>query len=521
MSENRAKAPKGLIVVVAALQVALGLLLAGTYLSAHNSLHNNGNWTSTKTTLAGGLMGAESFVFDLQSLALGRLNLSAWHGFQEVVSKSELDPAAVEFKFAIKKGAHLTFEINRTKRTFTGVRMSAAERFPPGIFRVTVEGEHLTRRPFRKPTWTGDERWHTLRVEFEDEESFTVFLDNKRLERFPLKVVRPQRIGFRGGLAGVFVKDVRVTSRSGTVFSDDFQRPANWLSVNVLAVAGTLLFSVCLYLLLRRVLRTDPKLLLFYFLMFSVVLIISGLFLSGINWHRKQFYPDEDEKVRRVEASHIESGSERMISRIEEAYSKEPDPGVQRILFVGSSQTFGAGAARRKHIFTRRAERLLNERSGGARRFECLNVAVEGYRIADMRRDLVERWIDWKPDVVIVNAGNNNASTSTKKWEAELMAIVEATRQADSELVLIPEANSMERIFQLAVIHGETKRLAQREGLPLIEMHEHLSQRADDGFLWWDWVHLTSFGHELFAEHLVDELARLDVVDLDLVGGPY
>ncbi|MCH7667336.1 MAG: hypothetical protein IH936_15575 [Acidobacteria bacterium] len=46
----------------------------------------------------------------------------------------------------------------------------------------------------------------------------------------------------------------------------------------------------------------------------------------------------------------------------------------------------------------------------------------------------------------------------------------------------------------------------------------HLSRRADDGFQWWGWVHLTSFGHKVFAEHLVDELARLGVVDLELAG---
>jgi hypothetical protein len=46
-------------------------------------------------------------------------------------------------------------------------------------------------------------------------------------------------------------------------------------------------------------------------------------------------------------------------------------------------------------------------------------------------------------------------------------------------------------------------------------MPRHLAERADDGFLWWDWVHLTSYGQELFAEFLVDELERLEVVQLD------
>lgn len=519
MSELRSQAPRWLFALVIALQVCVGLLVSGIYLSAHNTLHNNGNWISTKTTLARGLMGAEAFVFDLQALARGRLALSAWHGHQEVVSVREFDPASVEFDYRLREGAYLTFEINRTKRSYTGIRMSAAELFPPAILEVREGGEFLSKKSFRRPRWTKPQRWHTLRVDFEDEGSFTVSVNNRRIESFPLKTVRPQRIGFRGGREGSFVKDVRVVSRDGTEFYESFRRPGNWRSVNALAVAGTLLLSSCLYLLLRLVRKVSPRILLFYFLMFSAVLIVVGLFASGIAWHRKEFYPDANEKRLMVEAAHVESGSERMISRIEGSYPRQPEPGVRRILFVGSSQTYGAGAAEPKHTLVRRTERQLNEGSAGAWRFECLNVAVEGYRIADMRRDLEERWIHWKPDVVIVNAGNNDAKTNSESWEREVMAIVAASKRAGAEVVLVPEANSVERLSQgLDRLHDVTKKLARREKIPLVEMREHLSRRADDGFLWWDWVHLSSFGQTVFADHLVAELVRLGVVDLGSVG---
>lgn len=515
MAKASDRAPVGLIATVLLLQIGLGWVLGSIYLVSHNSLYNNGNWVATKTTLAETLMGAQSYYFNLQALAGGRLGLSAWYGFQEVVSEREFDPATVEFAFLLKEGGHLTFEFNRTDRAFNGVRLSASERFPPAVLRSTVEGEFLYKKPVRKLRRAGDLRWHRLLVRFEDDEAFTVFLDGRRLETFPVNVIRPQRIGFRGSIAGVFVRDVRVVSRDGSVFFEDFSKPANWLAARAVAVAATIAAWGLLYLLLRRLLPVRSKTLLFYFLMFGVVLIVVGVLVHGINWHRTKFYPNADERMREVEAAYIDVGSERMTERIESAYEPQPAPGVVRILFVGSSQTRGAGAAKRRHTLVRRTEKLLNERSLPGQTFECLNAAVRGYRIARMRQDLAERWVHWNPDIIVVNAGNNDAGLPSEVWEAELLSIVETARGAGSRLVLIPEANSVERPgANLERLHEVTRAVAAERGLALVDMPRHLARRADDGFLWWDWVHLTSFGQELFAEHLVSELERLELVQL-------
>ncbi len=51
--------------------------------------------------------------------------------------------------------------------------------------------------------------------------------------------------------------------------------------------------------------------------------------------------------------------------------------------------------------------------------------------------------------------------------------------------------------------------------VPVIDTQGLLARREDDGFLWWDQVHLTSFGHRLFAEHLVEALEQIGIVTLD------
>ena len=57
------------------------------------------------------------------------------------------------------------------------------------------------------------------------------------------------------------------------------------------------------------------------------------------------------------------------------------------------------------------------------------------------------------------------------------------------------------------------RRIAAANDLLLIDMPVRLYDHYDDGFLWWDRVHLSSVGQSLFADVLMDELAPV------LIGG--
>ena len=47
-----------------------------------------------------------------------------------------------------------------------------------------------------------------------------------------------------------------------------------------------------------------------------------------------------------------------------------------------------------------------------------------------------------------------------------------------------------------------------RFGVPVLDLHGHLSapEVVDSGFLWWDYVHLSSYGHRRAAEWLAPQL---------------
>lgn len=508
-SEHHSSAQRGsLLVATIGLQIAFALLLAHIYLSAHNTLHNNGNWESTKATLARGVMGAQAFVFELQPLAHGYLNLSAWHGYQEIVTREELDPVSVEFRFFLESNALLSVFFRGPDGHSTGIRLSKVRRYPSMLYVASPDGEFVQKTPYKKLGRFSAGEWHRARLML-DGDNVSVFLDDKKAKTIPLSLHAPVRLGFRGSRRLALVDDIRITERSGEVRRDSFSRPGNWLAVVGASVALVLGLSAGLFLLLRRLLSVSETLLFGYFLMFTGVLLVMGAMWLGFASYTKGFYPDRSEKLAREEEYWQDSSEARVYERIEERYTQAPRPDTVRIVFIGSSQTHGSGAARESETLVRQTEAILNERSRH-QRFECVNTAVHGHRLARMGRNYLERWIELEPNVVVVNASNNDIGHGIGRFRRWLVRLIDESRKRGIEVVLVMEPNSPERNPKLLrEFHGVMQQAGDRHGARVVDMYAHLTEHKDDGFLWWDWVHLTSFGQRLFAERLVEDLADL------------
>jgi len=517
MSERGKEISRWLLVSLVLLQITLGLLLAQLYASSHNSLYNNGNWSVSKTRMWNGLIGSYAFLFDLQPLAGGKLNLAAWHGFQEVVSKREVDPVSVEFDYRlIKPRSYLTFSFNRAGGDYTSIRLGRNPHHPPALLKVSADGEFFLKKRLRMLRSLKVGSWHTLRVEFGDDR-ISVSVDGRPVRKLvdrSLRVQRPQRIGFRGGDVPGFVDNVRIVLRDGTELVDTFNRPSNWLKVTVLAIGGLAILTLSAFLLLRRITSTGDKHLLFFFLMFTVVLIVVCAVVLALASHVKGFYPNASEKLRRQEAYWKDASAEKLFEDVASRYSSEPEPGVHRFIVLGASQTAGAGAPTEQETWVRRAERRLNERTRGLR-YQWINGAVRGYVLKEMVHDFENRWVHWNPKTLLVNASHNDRG-APERFEKFLIRLVKRARERGIEVVLIQEPNADPRLSDdLARMHAIMAEIGNRYGIPVIDIQTPLTARGDDGFLWWDRVHMTTLGQRLFAEALVEELARRGVVEIE------
>ncbi len=155
-------------VLCLALQIPFGVIISHYYLLGQNTLSNNGAWIASKRNLGTPVMGARSFIEQPHALAKNRLNLAAWHGFQEVIYKDSLHLKQVEFDFLLVPSAYVNFIFNKCQTGFSGIRISTNRHFDSMYFTASGIGEFLQKTGLGIPRVSAG-TWHQLKIRFEGE----------------------------------------------------------------------------------------------------------------------------------------------------------------------------------------------------------------------------------------------------------------------------------------------------------------------------------------------------------------
>jgi lysophospholipase L1-like esterase len=146
-----------------------------------------------------------------------------------------------------------------------------------------------------------------------------------------------------------------------------------------------------------------------------------------------------------------------------------------------------------------------------------IGAGLPGEVAEKLREHFEESWVAWRPELVLVNLGNNDRDA--KRLARELERIALRAREAGSRVAFVPEPNCVESrsarsLRGLAEKHAAMREVAERLGIPVVDVHAPLGAERDGGFLWWDRVHLTSYGQERLAWHLLEARAEwLDAGD--------
>jgi lysophospholipase L1-like esterase len=199
--------------------------------------------------------------------------------------------------------------------------------------------------------------------------------------------------------------------------------------------------------------------------------------------------------------SNVES-EEEMLERLSR-YDAGSD--CTRILFIGTSQTWGAGATSLHKTFVARAGKLLNE--SGDTRYEMINAGMSGVDSNRLLQLYASSWLKLQPDIVVLNLSNNDRQLDFFRHNLEHFVLLNVRRRTSTIFVLEPNAENNDWI---AVKHKTMQEIGAKHGVPVVDMHFHLMGCVGDGYLWWDIVHLTDFGQALFAERMFQAIADLD-----------
>jgi len=474
-------------VLVAAQLAAVG---AASYVYAwySNSLEGSGRWSATKAHLEQGVMGAMAFARSSQTLSGERLDLGRWFGFQEVCSREPVAARSLELDFQPSPGGCLSLLYAIGPEAAEGLRLSSDPLQPAGRFRCAASGEFLEFQPLPAFTVQGD-AWAHVRVDF-GAAGVAAAVDGKPSIPLGPAPSAPQRFGFRSGLRPVLVDDVRLRCTDGGGFHETF---FNWRGF--LFALGGLSGLVGLQLFLWRVTRHDRRL--------RALLVAGGaslvfLALGALALHRYKAakYPRFDPTA---EAAWVSAEAERIDARIHSEHELRA-PERTRVLVLGTSQTWGAGAAHAGEGFVEVLERLLRA-AAPERDWECVNAGVSGQRAARLVELLRERWLALEPDVLIVNLSNNDKDPVV--FEQALQACARLAAEHEIATIFALEANSTECAPGELPLHPVMRRVAEANGIPVVDVHRALAAQAGRGFLWWDNVHPTTFGHRLIAETLL------------------
>ncbi|MBN2482673.1 MAG: hypothetical protein JXD21_00560 [Candidatus Omnitrophica bacterium] len=228
-----------------------------------------------------------------------------------------------------------------------------------------------------------------------------------------------------------------------------------------------------------------------------------------------------------------------------EGYDEEIK-GKDIVLLLGSSQTWGAGAVDRAHTIAAYVEEYLNQSARG-KNIKVINCGINGANSLFLGNFFNNFLYKYNPKVIVLNLSNNdyyfwlNARETYKKqsfpWYRRMVYRIGARLRltgvhgADSrpdketirekfrqtliekfilpcqqrgiDIVFVKEPNSQEAdIKHAAIMHVVLEGLAHRYRVPLLSPQAGLDQQDVDNPLWWDFMHLTSFGQKLFAQQI-------------------
>ena len=491
--------------LVALLIVLLtAFIQASFFTNGNHTLHNNGNWESRKIGIDYFVMGSITFMTTRVALRDNELDLSAWFGYQELYYKEPLDFESLRLDLMLEERSQCTLLFARDgERNKYGLYLHRNDPSENSLVKVGPSGEFIRRERISGLELKKQNDVHILRRS----PGLKISINGSDLTP-PSVASNPDLsliLGFKSGLYKVAVDNIHLGERGGAEIHEAFTPPFRYrlffLFIFLNWIPG--------YLIYVRTRRVN------FMLMMTMTLFLVSLELFCFDFYfSKNRYPS-DKYIHYFDYITGDVSPEETYERIERLKSAPPRREDHRILVVGGSQTWGAGAAKRSEITSKILEKRLHAEFGDDK-VSVINAAIPNFRLASILEKYSDSWIQLEPKLLVVVVSVNDAGN--KGFKQSLVDLLELNRSKGIEtlLVLEPYTPEMEQAYSLkrrpcdpedlANNHNIMRQLSAEKGVPFLDLHSALKRDFDTGFLWWDFVHLTSFGQRLAGNHLADFL---------------
>lgn len=160
------------------------------------------------------------------------------------------------------------------------------------------------------------------------------------------------------------------------------------------------------------------------------------------------------------------------------------------IIFLGSSQTFGEGAS---HISNRWTTKYCQKQKIS----NCLNLGIRSatsHTFLKLNDDVIKA----RPSTVFYSLAFNDGNPAEHMKNTK--KLVQSWKDNNIEVVLLLEPNRDKYNY----LHQNLENIGKLLNVKVINMHSALEKSKHLGWLWWDKIHLTDFGHEVFSDLLIE-----------------
>ena len=540
---------------------------------SRNVLLTNGQWVSSKLLMQMYVMGSEQFMTTRNALFRNRLHLGEWHGFNEVSLKEPVEPAAIEYRFRLSPGAYLYFIFNRSASGHYGIRLSRNAKFPSMFYQADRLNKFVSRTALDLTPSRLNDGWHNLVLSFGSGEVIAnldgAALSSMPVNSEGPQIIGLRGGFLPADVDSVRItgKDGR------TILDDSFSnRRHYWTILAAVAVISFLVIGLTTVPLLRRHSANKFKLGMFQCLigLGVAIMVLSLLFaFDYFFWSSRYLYKDylpggahafavnvQIEALRqklflypkgvnafpldkelsaaitrwdgdhRLDGGRFHRGKPIIFREIVRYTREHPmvpeflDEGqvrglppksdrTIRVAFLGTSQTWGSGAERISETFVARCHGLLAQALGDIS-VETYNFSISGSNSTELLTKYAESWRFSGPDLLVINLSTNDGKSHT--LTANLRTLAHLARAAGGRVVFLLEPNAAEVDHRgLQEKHSAIQRLGQELHVPVWNLDGYMSSDPvyDSGIMWWDKVHLTSYGHGVVAEWLAPQMLAM------------
>lgn len=473
------------------------------------------------------LAGGDSFYLSRSSISNNKLNLWHWYGNQEVIFENIKKIEQLKFKLSLESNSEIFIFWNHQQEHSSGIRIKNDKHL---IFR-RQEGEKILNTFVSKINYLKD----TLEISL-NQVGANLEVNVGGIKYLIKNVSLEGNWGLRGDESKIEVDEIAAKFADATSYIQDFRSKfsfmpfvASLLFLSLISV-GVFVKFINLALYLNYILCITVTTLYFIDLRLLSVQPVESLtatlshneekgFWAKIEYFRTKLFYDQEVIKKIRDYTILKYPNERIVGGpilclgdnrckfyqgIADLKQIIPKASKKRLVFVGTSQTVGAGASAIEKTFFSILHSKLNEEDN----ILSLNISQSSKKPEDMFNRFSGIVEFYKPTHVLVNLGYNRSDVSFKRV---LENFFDLSKKINAKIIFIREANNL--LTQSQYLE-ELDYFTNEKGLAVIDLYSYLRNPGltNDVSFWWDPVHFNDDGQRLAADFILRELKRFKFI---------